>query len=291
MASQPLRSSVLQAVRRAIREAVEDSRLTPLSRGDQSFSENRTISNSGAGEALTLSTTDDAQSFTVSFILQPSIPRFLASAIGGGTFSSLQITNLGINFVLSGAGLAINSNTGTSGQVLTSQGPGTPPIWAAAGGSASLPQFQGNSTGNPAITPNTTSNTAANTVVALSTHHADTGITYSSVDSSITFDSSLYGRRATFHVHGHVMPNGTPGRAEVVVELQIFNGSKWSTVARTASYVMRNGNMNEGAVTLSGYQVTLGASSAQFRMAVGLRREGSQTFFISNFTYMSAQVI
>lgn len=76
---------------------------------------------------------DNGAGQTSTMTIQPSLGGM--RVIADNTISDLQaVFNYeGVNFVFSGGSdLKINSSAGTSGQVLTSQGAGVTPIWAAA---------------------------------------------------------------------------------------------------------------------------------------------------------------
>ncbi len=63
------------------------------------------------------------------------------SSTGSGDWGNVDI-QAGKWLVTMGGELEINTDPGASGEVLTSQGAGSPPIWAAAGGGSSAPNYE-----------------------------------------------------------------------------------------------------------------------------------------------------
>ena len=81
----------------------------------------------------------------------------------GGSPANITLTSGGHTFALLAAGdIQLNGSSGTSGQTLTSQGPGTPPIWASTASVAgSTSQVQFNNSGAFAADPGFTFTNAA----------------------------------------------------------------------------------------------------------------------------------
>lgn len=104
-----------------------------LADNDQTLSGNRTISNAGGAQFLyTLLTDTSGPTKTASHIVQPNIPRnVLAASETGVSSTTLTVAKDTIDLGFSaGADLRLNTDQGVAGDVVTSGGPGNPPVYA-----------------------------------------------------------------------------------------------------------------------------------------------------------------
>jgi hypothetical protein len=114
-------------------DGIETGADVSLKDADQALSGNRNITNAGNASYLyTLLTDTSGATKTASHICQPSIPRHvLSAATTGGEGCSVNVVDDTIDLAFSaGADLRINTDQGVAGDVVTSGGPGLPPVYA-----------------------------------------------------------------------------------------------------------------------------------------------------------------
>tara|TARA_R110000737_G_C14531185_1_gene477243 strand:+ start:327 stop:1214 length:888 start_codon:yes stop_codon:yes gene_type:complete len=131
MPNDPQKDHAKRSFARAL--AIIDAR-PPLASGDQELTSNRTVTiPTGTSHYLYLWLIDDtgANDKTASIIVQPSIPRVVVTAseatVGSASFA--MGSNSFDMLLAAGSDCRLNGDPGTAGDVWTSGGTGSPPVW------------------------------------------------------------------------------------------------------------------------------------------------------------------
>jgi len=122
-------SQTIKGALQSLETAVENA--PPLANANQTMTANRTIDDGDNGYSFFVDLNAGGGN-TAQFLLNPAIPSATWKAQSAGT-DSVTLLNTGtrMNLLFAGASdLALNSNAGTAGQVLTSNGSGAAPSWS-----------------------------------------------------------------------------------------------------------------------------------------------------------------
>ena len=187
---------------------------------------------------------------------------------GGSIYLRTAVSNTGyverLRIIPAGAWGLGGANYGTSGQVLTSQGSGSPPIWQTISLSAS------NLTGTVALANGGTGLTAVpgssgQLIFNSSSAYSATGrMSYNGTDT-LTVGSG----DTTFNIRGAIAPNNTSNGASVLI--QAGQGA--------TSYASQG--VVSGNLTLAGGDANSGGFGGNITIRTGVSSAGSGTLFLS----------